>query len=174
MLRFGNVMIGSSKVDVMQMSFVLELVGNVSFSMSSMEDPVWFRESSASLLDKVESISDNIAIRELKGAERVQMDKFKKSHDASHQFKVVYKNGATQIESNVKTTNNLDLFVDSFLNLQTRQGPINAEQSLKSAELREIEGKSFVIESAARSNCDSLESLGLKGKCNGNIWIEKL
>ena len=185
-LRFGNVRFGGigSPKDVTQMSFVLELTGSFDEIMSSRdEDQVWYQESTASLLEKVDEISGNVVIRDLHAAERVQMDKFKQSHDASHQLKVIYKNGATQLQSNVKTTNNLNLDVDlHFFNLRTTQGRPNDDRSLKEVNLKGIKGdlrlKSFVIEDAAKSNCEDsysvFKSLGMQGYCLGNIWIEKL
>ena len=162
------------KVDVMKMSFVIELVLTNEFPESPRdEDQVWFKESSASLLEEVDYITGNCRIRELHAGEQAQMNKLKQSpHETSHEFKVIYKNGKTHIQSNVKATvglnfgimgNNLSLMTSHNMN-----GP-----DMKSANLWDIEGKSFLIEDAAKSNCENFESLGL-GSCMGNIWIEKL
>ena len=37
-----------------------------------------------------------------------------------------------------------------------------------------VQGKSFIIEDAAESNCENLASLGVQGRCDGNLWIEQL
>lgn len=184
-LRNGEVMIGggmaggmggpggSAKVDVMQMSFVLELVEGDGMAMDPM-DAVWYRESSASLLGKVDQIRGSIVIRELHASERMQMNKFKRSpHESSHQFRMVYKNGATHIQSNVKATWDLNYNVmGDMINLYTTQDRVNPVS--KSASLMGIDGKSFVIQDAARSNCENLSSSGIEANCNGNIWIERL
>lgn len=138
------------------------------------EDQVWYQESSASLLDKVDTISGNVVIRDLRVSERVQMDKFKKSpHAASHQFQSAYKNGAMHFRTNVKETVNLNVGVMSNSFQLTASRDMN-EPDMKSISIMEIEGKSFAIEDAAESNCESLESSGLQGYCTGKIWVERL
>lgn len=179
--RAGSVSIGYTeapgdvpKADVMEMSFVLELVGSGELPMSSKdEDQVWYKESSDALLQKVDKIFAGVIIRDLRREERIQMNKFKYSlHDAK--FKVAYKDGAAHFQSYVKTTASLDL--DSkrgrvFI-MSTSGEEFN--ENMKSIHLEEIEGKSFAIEDAAKGNCENLESSGFKGYCEGDLWVKRL
>lgn len=165
---------GSPPVDVMRMSFVIELLGTAHPGSDRDEDQPWYRYSSASLLDKVDRIFGDVAIRELKAGERDQMNKFKRSYDDSHQFRIVYKDGKTYIETNADETYHLGYsLMDGKLDLMTSQDRVDSVW--KSAELMQIQGKSFVIEDAAKSNCENaLASLGIQGHCDGNLWIEQL
>ena len=168
---------GSGPVDVMQMSFVIEVIGRAKNSAKPVslkkEDQIWYQYSSASLLDKVDDITGDIVMRELRTSERDLMNKFKRSpHKGSHQFRAVYKNGATHIQSNAEDISSLTYRTGGDgLNLMTTQ---RSEHVLKSVNLMDIQGKSFIIEDATESNCENLASLGIQGHCDGNLWIEQL
>ena len=189
----GNVNIGDgqpgdpSNADVLKMSFVLEMVpsndlpeGQWDDFLGKMvprdlperpedEEQVALQESSATLLEKVESISGSVVIRELHAGEQVQMNKLKQSpHAARRHVKVAYKNGETHIQSNANSTDSFYLYVDGDNNLSLMTNK-------KQAEISQLKGKSFVIEDSARSNCkSSRRSMGLDAHCSGTISVRPL
>lgn len=161
------------KADIMEMSFVIEWVDGELPTSSADEDQIWFQESSPSLLDKVNYLTGNVAIREMKRGEKMLMDKFKQSHDAS-QFKAIYENGTARLLTNVKETFRASIQAKKGEIFEMFAGRTWANPESKLVHLEEIGNKSFAIEDAAKGNCESLESLGFKGNCMGDIWIEQL
>ena len=166
------------EVDVMKMSFVFEIVPTNGLPPSPMDEEVWLKESSASLLNKVDYIYGNVAIRELHAGEQAQMNKFKHSpHETSHEFKVIYKNGKMHVQSNVKETPIFNWSIKEGGNSFSLTAGKRMDLQAKTASIMQIEGRSFLIEDAEKSNCEtfeSLQSMGLDGYCDGNFWIQLL
>ena len=156
-------------MDLLRMSFVIEIVPTHELPASPEdEDQVWFKESSASLLEKVDYITGNCRIRELHAGEKEQVNNLKKVN--SYYLKVIYKNGKTQIQSWINTVSLSCAVMDTMFSF-VAQNDLN---NVKSVDLMEVKDKSFTIESARVSNCEKLESLGLRGRCDGRVWIELL
>lgn len=176
---YGTVNFGGynkPNVDVMKLSFVVETVDTDEHPPTMLdEDQVWYRESSASLLENVANINGPLRVRELHASEKVQMNKFKRS-PVSKKMRLVYQNDKVQLQTSITIVESSEISRPSqsiYFIAQRKGNPGEYHHNSKSATITGYEGKSFVLkEVPGEGDCPN-SFLDMNVNCWG-LAIKKL